>query len=161
MTQITMMVWSLTEPDILECEVKWTLGSITTKKASRGDGIPAELSQTLKDDAIKVLQWICQQIWKTQQWTQDWKRSVCIPIPRKAMQENVQTTTQLHSFHTLAKKCSKFSKPGFNSTWTMKFHMFKLDLEKVEEPGINLSTSDGSSKKWVPEKCLLLLYWLH
>ena len=69
------------EPDILECEVKWALESITTNKASGGDGIPVELSQILKDDAVKVLHSICQQIWKTQQWPQDWKRSVFIPIP--------------------------------------------------------------------------------
>ena len=71
------------EPDILECEVKWTLGSITTNKASRGDGIPAELFQILKDDALKVLHSVCQQIWKTQQWPRDWKRSVFILIPKK------------------------------------------------------------------------------
>ena len=71
------------EPDILECEVKWALGSITTNKASGGDGIPVELFQILKDDAVKVLHSICQQIWKTQQWPQDWKRSVVIPIPKK------------------------------------------------------------------------------
>ena len=71
------------EPDILECEFKWTLGDITTNKASRGDGIPVELFQILKDDAVKVLHSICQQIWKTQQWPQDWKRSVFIPIPKK------------------------------------------------------------------------------
>ena len=71
------------EPDILECEVKWALESITTNKASGGDGIPVELFQILKDDAVKVLQSICQQIWKTQQWPKDWKRSVFIPIPKK------------------------------------------------------------------------------
>ena len=71
------------EPDILECEVKWTLESITTNKASGGDGIPVELFQILKDDAVKVLQSICQQIWKTQQRPQDWKRSVFIPITKK------------------------------------------------------------------------------
>ena len=71
------------EPDILECEVKWALGSISTNKASGGDGIPAELFQILKDDAVKVLHSICQQIWKTQQWPQDWKREVFIPIPKK------------------------------------------------------------------------------
>ena len=76
------MVWSL-EPDILECEVKWVLKSITTNKASGGDGIPVELFQILKDGAVKVLYSICQQIWKTQQWPQDWKRSVFIPIPKK------------------------------------------------------------------------------
>ena len=88
------------EPDILECEVKWVLGSITMNKASGGDGIPKLL--ILKDDAVKVLYAICQQIWKTQQWPQDWKRSVFIPIPKKG-NDNVQTTTQLHSSHTLAK----------------------------------------------------------
>ena len=71
------------KPDILECEVKWALESITTNKASGGDGIPVELFQILKDDAVKVLHSICQQIWKTQQWLQDWKRSVFIPIPKK------------------------------------------------------------------------------
>ena len=71
------------EPNILECEVNWALGSITLNKASGGDGIPTELFQILKDDAVKELQSICQQIWKTQQWPQDWKRSVFIPIPKK------------------------------------------------------------------------------
>ena len=71
------------EPDILECEVKWALGSITTNKASRSGGIPVELFQILKDDAVKVLHSICQQIWKTQQWPQDCKRSIFIPIPKK------------------------------------------------------------------------------
>ena len=71
------------EPDILECEVKWALGSITTNKASGGDGIPVELFQILKVDAVKVLHSVCQQIWKIQQWPQDWKRSVFIPISKK------------------------------------------------------------------------------
>ena len=71
------------EPGILECEVRWALVSITTIKASEGDGIPAELFQILTDDAVKVLHSICQQIWKTQQWPQDWKRSVFTPIPKK------------------------------------------------------------------------------
>ena len=71
------------EPNIIECEVKWALGSIATKKANGGDGISAELFQNLKDDAVKVLHSICQQIWKTQQWPQDWKRSVFTPIPKK------------------------------------------------------------------------------
>ena len=92
------------EPDIQECKVKWALGSITTNKASGGDGIPVELFQILKDDAVKVLHSVCQQIWKPQQWPQDWKRSVFIPIPlRKPMPKNAQATAQLHSFHTLVK----------------------------------------------------------
>ena len=84
--------------DILEREVKWALESITRNKASGGDGIPVELFQILKDDAVKVLHSIYQQMWKTQQWPQDWKRSVFIPIPKKA-----QTSAQLHSSHTLVK----------------------------------------------------------
>ena len=91
------------KPDSLECEVKWASGGITTNKASGGDGIPVELFQILKDDAVKVLQSICQQIWKTQQWPQDWKRSVFIPIQRKAMPKNAKTTSQLHSSHMLVK----------------------------------------------------------
>ena len=90
------------EPDILECEVKGALGINTTNKASGGDRIPAELFQILEDDAVNVLHSICQQIWKPQQWPQDWKGSVFIPIP-KAMPQNAQTTTQLHSSHTLVK----------------------------------------------------------
>ena len=90
-------------PDILECEVKWALGSITMNKASEGDGILAELFLTLKDDAVKVLHSICQQIWETQQWPQHCKKSVFILIPRRAMPKNVQTTPELYSFHMLAR----------------------------------------------------------
>ena len=89
--------------DILEYEVKWALGSITSNKASGGDGIPAELFQILKDAAIKLLHSICQQIWKTQQWPQDWKRSVSFQSQRKAVPKNAQTTAQLHSSHMLVK----------------------------------------------------------
>ena len=90
------------EPDILDCEVKFVLESITMNKASGGDGIPVELFQILKDDAVKVLHSICQQIWKTQQWPQDRKRSVFIPIQKKtAMPYNAQTTAQLHSSQML------------------------------------------------------------
>ena len=87
------------EPDTLECEVKWALESITTNKASGGEGIPLELLQILKGDAVKVLHSICQQIWKTQQWPQNWKRSVFVPIPKKGMPKNVHNTAQLHSSH--------------------------------------------------------------
>ena len=91
------------ERGILECEVKFALESITTNKASGGDGIPVELLQILKDDAMKVLDSICQQIWKTQQWPQDWKSQFSSQSQRKAMPKNAQTTTQLHSFHMLVK----------------------------------------------------------
>ena len=84
------------EPDILECEVKWALESITTNKASGGDGIPVELFQILKDDAVKVVHSICQQIWKTQQWSQDRKRSVFIPIPKKG------NAKECSNYHTIA-----------------------------------------------------------
>ena len=84
------------EPDILECEVKWALESITMNKASGGDRIPVELFQTLKNDAVKVLHSICQQIWKTQQWPQDWKRSVFIPIRKKG------NAKECANYHTIA-----------------------------------------------------------
>ena len=89
-------------PDILECEVKCALGSITTNKASQSDGIPVELLQILKDDVLKVLHTTCQQIWKTQQWPQTGKGQFSFQSQRKTMPKNVQTTAQLHSSHTLA-----------------------------------------------------------
>ena len=91
------------EPDILECEVKWALEIITINKASGGDGTPVELFQILKDDGVKVLHSICQQIWKTQQWPQDGKGQFSFQSQRKAMPKNAQTTTQLHSSHMLVK----------------------------------------------------------
>ena len=84
------------EPDILECEVKWALESITTSKASGGEGIPVELFQILKDDAVKVLHSICQPIWRSQQWPQDWKRSIFIPIPKK------DNAKECSNYHTIA-----------------------------------------------------------
>ena len=131
------------EPDILECEVKWALGRITTKKVSGGDEIPVELFQILKDDAVKELHSICQQIWKTQQWPQDWKRSVFIPIPKRGNTQECSNYCTIalisHTSKVMFKilqecsnspKCSKF----FNSTWTENFQMLKLKIEKAEEP---------------------------
>ena len=92
------------EPDILECEVKWALESITTNKASAGDEIPVELFQILKDDAVKVLHSICQQIWKTQQWPQDWKKSAFIPIPKKG---NAKECSNYHRTIALISHASK------------------------------------------------------
>ena len=103
------------EPDILECEVNWAFGSITMTKTSGSGGISAELFQILKDDAVKVLHSVCQQILKTQQWPQDWKRSVFIPIPKKGNAKESSNYRTLHSSHTLVMKCSKFSKPGFSN----------------------------------------------
>ena len=91
------------ELDILECEVKWVLGSVTTNKASEGDGIPAELFKILKDGAVKVLHSICQQIWKTQQCPQDWKMSVFIPIPKKGNAKERSNYRAIDLSHTLAK----------------------------------------------------------
>ena len=96
MTQTTTMVWSLTWSQTLECEVKWTMGSITRNKASGGDGIPDELFQFLKYDAVKVLYSICQQIWKTQQWPQNWKRPIFVPIPKKG------NANKYSNYHTIA-----------------------------------------------------------
>ena len=122
------------EPDILECEVKWALGSITTNKASEGDGIPVELFQILKDDAVKVLPSIRQQIWKTQQWTQDWKRSFFIPIPKKGNAKECPNYCTIAFISHTSKVMLKILQPGFNNIWTVKFQMFKLVLEKTEEP---------------------------
>ena len=104
------------EPNILECEVKWALGSMITNKASRDDGIPVELFQILKDDAVKVLHSKCQQIWKTQQWPQDWKRSVFIPILKKG------NAKECSNYHTIAlishasKVMLKILQAGFSNT---------------------------------------------
>ena len=135
------------EPDILECEVKWALESITTNKASGGDGIPVELFQILKDDAVKVLHSICQQIWKTQKWPQDWKRSVFIPIPKKG---NAKECLNYHSVALIShasKVMLKILQVSFQQNVNMNFQVFKLVLEKAEEPEVKLPTSTGSSKK--------------
>ena len=104
------------EPEILKCEVKWVLGSITTNKASGGDGIPVELCEVLKDDAVKVLHSICQRIWKTQQWPQDWKRSVFIPVSKKGNAKECSNhhTIALNSHAT--KVMLKILQDRFNST---------------------------------------------
>ena len=103
------------EPDILECEVKWTLESISTSKASGGDSIPIKLFQILKNDAVKVLTQYASKFEKLSSGNRTGKIQFSLQSQRRAMPKNAQTTTQLQSFHVLAKKCSKFSKPGFNS----------------------------------------------
>ena len=131
-------------------------------KASGGDGIPAELFPILKDDAVKVLHSICQQIWKTQQWSWDWKGQLSFQSQRKAMPKNAQTAAQLHSSHKLVKKCLKFSKPGFINMWTLNFQMLMLVLEKAEEPEIKLPTSARSLKKQESSrKTSISALWLH
>ena len=147
------------EPDILECKVKWALGSITTNKASGGDGIPVELFHILKNDAVKVLHSICQQIWKTQQWPQDWKRSVFIPIPKKVNAKDYS------NYHTIA-LISQASKV------TLKILQARLQQyvnEELPDVQAGLRKSRGTRDqianildhrkiKRVPEKHLLLLY---
>ena len=119
------------EPDILECEVKWALGSITMNRASGGDGIPVELFKILKDTAAKVLHSVWQQIWKPQQWPQNWKGQFSFQSQRKAMAKNSQTTARLHSSHMLATYCSGFSKPGLNSYMNCEI----LEVEAVFRKG--------------------------
>ena len=151
------------EPDILECEVKWALWSITMNKASGVDGIPVELFQILKDDAVKVLHSVCQQIWKTQQWPQDWKRSVFIPIPKKGN----------------AKNCSKYCAIALIShTSKAKLKILQARLQQyvnhvlpdvqagfikargTRDQITNIRWIIWKSKR-VPENHLLLLYWLY
>ena len=133
------------EPDTLECEVRWALGSITMNKASGGDGIPVELFQILKDDAVKVLHSICQQIWKTQRWPQDWKRSVCIPIPKKGNAKECSNYRTFAPISHASKVMLKILQARLQQY--VNFQMFKLVLEKAEEPDIKLPTSAGSWKK--------------
>ena len=104
------------EPDNLECEVKWALGSITTNKASEGDGIPVELFQILKGDAVKVLHSIYQQNWTTQQWPQDWKRSIFIPIPKKSNSKECSNYCTVALISHASKVMLKILQLGFNST---------------------------------------------
>ena len=130
------------EPDILECEVKWALESITMNKASRGDGIPVELFQILKDDAVKVLHSIRQQIWKTQQWPQDWKRSVFLPISKKGNAKECSNYRTIALISHASKIMLKILQARLQQTVS-----HKLVLEKAEEPEIKMPTSAGSWKK--------------
>ena len=123
------------------------LGSITMNKASGGDGIPVDLFQILKDDAVKVLHSICQQIWKTQQWPQDWKRSDFIPIPKKGNAKECSNCSTIALISHGSKVMLKILQARLQQYMNHKFQMFKLDLEKAEEPEIKLPTSVGSSKK--------------
>ena len=116
-------------------------------KVNGGDGIPVELFQILKDHAVKVLHSICQQIWKTQQCSQDWKRSIFIPIPKKGSAKVCSNYCTIVFISQASKVMLKFFKLGFNSMRTENLQMYKLDLEKAEEPEIKLPTSIGSQKK--------------
>ena len=151
------------EPDILECEVKLALESITMNKASGDDDIPVQLFQILKDDAVKVLHSICQQVWKAQQWPQDWKRSVFIPIPKKG---NAKECSNYHTSALISqasKVMLKILQARLQQYRTVNFLMFKLVLEKAEQPEIKLPTSAGSWKRQEisrKKKYLFVLYRL-
>ena len=124
------------EPDILECEVKWALESITMNKVSGGDGIPVELFQILKDDAVEVLNSICQQIQKTQRWPQDWERSVFIPIPKKDNAKECSNHCTIALISHASKVMLKILQARLQQYMNQEFQLFKLDLEKVKEPDI-------------------------
>ena len=147
-------------PDILEFEVKWDLGSITTNKASGGDGIPVELFQVLKDDAVKVLHSTCQQLWKTQQWPQDWKRSVFTPIPKKG---NAKECSNYHTI-TLISHASKVMLKILQARLQQYVNCELPDVQAGFRKGrgtrnqiANIHWIIEKSKK-IPEKHLLLLY---
>ena len=131
------------QPD-MGWEVKWALESITTNKASGGDGIPVELFQILKDDAVKVLHSICQQIWRTQQWPQDWKRSVLIPIPKKGNAKECSNYRTIALISKAIKVILKILQARLQQYMNHKLPEFKQVLEKAEEPEIKLPKSAGS-----------------
>ena len=134
------------EPDILECKVKWALGCITKNKTSGGDGIPVEPFQIPKDDAVKVLHSICQHIWKTQQWPQDWKRSVFIPVPKKG------NAKECSNYHTIAfishanKVMLNILQAMFQQYMNHELPDVQAGFRKAEEPEIKLPTATGSLK---------------
>ena len=132
------------EPAILECEVKWALGSITMNKASGGDRIPAELFLILKDDAVKVLHSICQQIWKTQQWPQDWKNSVFIPNPKKGNAKECSKYCTIALISCASKVMLKILQARLQQYVNYELPDVQAVSEKAEEPEIKLSTSTGS-----------------
>ena len=128
----------------MECEVKWALKSIIMNKASGGDGIPLELFQILKDVAVKVLHSICQQIWKTQQWPQDWKRSVFIPTPKKSNAKECSNYFTIALISHASKVMLKILQARLQQYMNQELPDIQLDLEKAEEPEIKLPTSIGS-----------------
>ena len=148
------------DPDILECEVKWALGSMTMNKADGGDGFPAELFQILEDDAVKVLHSICQQIWKMQQWPQDWKRSVFIPIPKKG---NAKKCSNCHTI-ALISHTSKVMLQVLQAILQKYINHGLLDVQvgfrkgrRTRDQIANIGLDHRKSKR-VPEKHLFLLY---
>ena len=148
------------EPDILEYEVKWALGSITTIKTSGGDGNLVELFQILKDDAVKVLYSICQQIWKTQQWPQDWKRSVFIPIPKKG---NAKECSNYHAITLISHASNAQNSPSQASAIreprTSRCSNWFYKRQRNQRSNCQHPLDHGKSKR-VLENHLFLLYWL-
>ena len=134
------------ESDILECKVKWTLGSITTNKASEGDGIPAEVFQTLKNDTMKVLHSICQQIWKTQQWPQDWKRSVFIPVPKKGNAKECSNYQTIALISHARKVMLKILQTRLQQYVNWELPDVQTGFRKAKEPEIKLPTYIVSKK---------------
>ena len=135
------------EPDILELEVKWTLESITRNKASGGDGIPVELFQILKDDAVKVLHSISQQIWKTQQWPQDWKRSVFIPIPKKGNAEEYSDYCTIALISHGSKVMLKILQERLQQYVNCELPHVQAGFRKAKGTRDQIATSSGSLKK--------------
>ena len=135
------------EPDILECEVKWALESITMNKASGGDGIPVEQFQILKDNAMKVLHSICQQIWETQQWPQDWKRSVFIPIPKKGNAKECSNYRTIALISHVSKVILKILQARFQQYVNHELPDIQAGFRKCRGTRAKLPTSTGSWKK--------------
>ena len=150
------------EPDILECKVKWALGIITINKASWSDVIPVELFQILKEDAVKMLHSICQQIWKTQQWPLDWKKSVFIPIPKKSNAKEWANYCPISLISHSSKEMLKLLQARFQQFMNRELPDVQAGFTKGR--GTQRSNCqhplDHQKSKRVPEKYLLLLYWL-
>ena len=150
------------EPNILECKVKWACRSITANKASWGDEIPVELFQILKDDAVKVLHSICQQIWKTQQWLQDWKRSVFIPIPKKGNAKECSNYPTIALISHASKVMLKIHQARLQqhvNPWTSRCSSWFYKRQRNQRSNCQHSLDHRKSKR-VPEKHLFLLHWL-
>ena len=149
------------ETDILECEVKWALGNITTNKASGGDGIPVELFQILKDGAVKVLYSICQQVWKIQQWPQDWRRSALIPIPEKGNAKECSNYRTIALISHTSKAMLKILQAGFQQYMNHELPDIQAGFRKSRETRdqiVNILWIIEKAR--VPEKHLLLLHRL-
>ena len=145
------------EPDILECEVKWALGSITRNKASGSDGIPAELFHILEDDAVKVLHSICQQIWKTRQWPQDWKSSVFIPVPKKGNTKECSNYWTIALISHTSKVMLKILQVRLQQYMNQEIPDVQTGFRKSRGSRVQIANMYWIIEKRVPEKHLLLL----